>query len=110
MRTRNIAMLLLGTLLGIGARGQLVQTPPPPTTLRAPEPKQQQPPSQRQPLPPGTRAPQPILQTPGAGTVEGFVYWDTKSYSHVPASSCSGLAITVGVGSSSGGPLTAYTQ
>jgi hypothetical protein len=28
---------------------------------------------------------------------------------HIPANSCTGLAITVSVGSSSGGPLTAYT-
>ena len=31
------------------------------------------------------------------------------SFSHVPAGSCSGLAVTVAVGSSSGGPLVAYT-
>src|SRR6266566_4907452 len=43
---------------------------------------------------PGTKAPQPILQAPGAGNVEGFVYWDTASISHSPASSCSGLAVT----------------
>src|SRR5215471_3344371 len=44
-----------------------------------------------------------------AGTIEGFVYWDTKHFTHVPAGSCSGLAVTVAVGSSSGGPLVAYT-
>src|SRR6478672_4389317 len=44
-----------------------------------------------------------------AGTIEGFVYWDTKHFSHVPGVSCSGLAVTVSVGSSSGGPLVAYT-
>jgi len=44
-----------------------------------------------------------------AGTIEGFVYWDANSVRHMPANSCSGLAITVSVGSSSGGPLTAYT-
>jgi len=44
-----------------------------------------------------------------AGTIEGFVYWDTKHFSHVPGGSCSGLAVTVSVGSSSGGPLVAYT-
>jgi len=44
-----------------------------------------------------------------AGTIEGFVYWDANSITHKPASSCSGLALTVSVGSSSGGPLTAYT-
>jgi hypothetical protein len=44
-----------------------------------------------------------------AGTVEGFVYWNANTISHIPADSCSGLAITVSVGSTSGGPLTAYT-
>lgn len=44
-----------------------------------------------------------------AGTIEGFVYWDANTIVHQPAGSCSGLAITVSVGSSSGGPLTAYT-
>lgn len=58
---------------------------------------------------PGSTAPQPMLQQPGAGSVEGFVYWDANKIAHKPASSCGGLAITVSVGSSSGGPLTAYT-
>jgi len=44
-----------------------------------------------------------------AGTIEGFVYWDASHFSHVPSGSCSGLAITVTVGSTSGGPLVAYT-
>jgi hypothetical protein len=44
-----------------------------------------------------------------AGTIEGFVYWNANAVTHIPADSCSGLAITVSVGSSSGGPLTAYT-
>ena len=44
-----------------------------------------------------------------AGTIEGFVYWDVNSVRHTPANSCSGLAITVSVGSSSNGPFTAYT-
>src|SRR6266853_5994828 len=44
-----------------------------------------------------------------AGTIEGFVYWDVNTVRHMPANSCSGLAITVSVGSSSGGPFTAYT-
>jgi len=44
-----------------------------------------------------------------AGTIEGFVYWDENSVRHTPANSCSGLAITVSVGSSSNSPFTAYT-
>ena len=44
-----------------------------------------------------------------AGTIEGFVYWDASHFSHVPSGSCNGLVITVAVGSTSGGPLVAYT-
>lgn len=109
MRPKNIAVFVIGSLLGIGASGQSVRTAPAPTTIPAPAPLKHQPPSGRQPLSPGARAPQPIMQALAAGRVEGFVYWDAKSYTHVPASSCSGLAVTVGVGSSSGGPFTAYT-
>jgi len=86
------------------------QTAPPPTsTLTAPGPQKHQPQQQRQPPLPGTRAPQPILQAPNRGNVEGFVYWDASKITHKPSGSCSGLAITVSVGSNSGGPLTAYT-
>ena len=76
------------------------------TALGPHQPAQAQP-QRQQPLP-GTKAPQPILQAPGAGNVEGFVYWDTASISHSPASSCSGLAVTVAVGNSSGGKSNAY--
>ncbi|MGC1453385.1 MAG: hypothetical protein WA830_25410 [Candidatus Sulfotelmatobacter sp.] len=55
-------------------------------------------------LPPGGDHPEST-----AGTIEGFVYWDVNTVRHMPANSCSGLAITVSVGNSSGGPLTAYT-
>ncbi|HTE88015.1 MAG TPA: hypothetical protein VK639_03575 [Terriglobales bacterium] len=55
-------------------------------------------------LPPGADHPEST-----AGTIEGFVYWDVNTVRHMPMNSCSGLAITVSVGSSSGGPLTAYT-
>ncbi len=43
-----------------------------------------------------------------AGSIEGFVYWDANKIKHTPPGSCSGLAIQVNVGSSSG-PFTAYT-
>ena len=45
-----------------------------------------------------------------AGTIEGFVYWDANSVSHIPANSCSGLAITVSVGRFLGSLRTAYTR
>jgi hypothetical protein len=88
---------------------QVRTTPTQVPNVTAPGPqKPAQAEQQRQQPLPGTRAPQPILQAPGAGTVEGFVYWDTASVSHTPASTCSGLAVNVAVGNSSGGKSNAY--
>jgi len=88
---------------------QVRTTPTQVPNVTAPGPQQpaQSQLQRQQPLS-GAKAPQPILQTPGAGTVEGFVYWDTASVSHTPASTCSGLAVTVAVGNSSGGESNAY--
>jgi hypothetical protein len=72
---------------------------------------------QQRPRPPAGPAASPIsalakaqapIPAPYAGDVEGFVYWETNAVAHKPASSCSGLAITVSVGSSSGSPFEAY--
>lgn len=57
---------------------------------------------------PGPQRHEPPPPT-GAGDVEGFVYWDASKITHTPASSCSGLSITVSSGSNSGGSSTAYT-
>jgi hypothetical protein len=95
MRTLIRATCLLAILLDIAASAQRVSpaAPAPNRTITAP----------------GLQ--RPPVDHPGnaAGTIEGFVYWDASHFSHVPAGSCSGLAVTVSVGSSSGGPLTAYT-
>ena len=85
---------------------QVSQTAPAPNrSIGAPAPQRHQPPHGPQPLPPGTRAPQPIMQSPGAGTIEGFVYWDTGTFTHTPASSCAGLSLTVSVANGLGGPF-----
>ena len=111
MRTRTIGIFLVAALFNIAAWAQSVPgTAPPPTKLTAPggeRPGSPQEPPQKQL--PGAKASPAILAAPGAGSVEGFVYWDAKAISHVPGSSCGGLAVTVSVGRSSGGPLTAYT-
>jgi len=113
MSYKKIFVIAFGiaALLPDGAIAQSVsQTAPAPTgSLTAPGPQKHQPQQQRQPLPPGRTAPQPVLEAPGKGNVEGFVYWDALKIVHKPAGSCSGLAITVSVGTNSGGPLTAYT-
>src|SRR5437588_8438123 len=63
---------------------QVSQTAPAPNrSISAPAPQAHQPQQGRQPLPLGTRAPQPIMQPPGAGTVEGFVYWDASQFKHI---------------------------
>ncbi len=95
MRINLSCVSLVITLYGFTALAQSIRTAPPiQPKIMAPAPQRQRPPADR---------PQ------NEGTIEGFVYWDAKSFSHIPASSCSGLAVTVSVGSSSGGPLTAYT-
>jgi hypothetical protein len=67
----------------------------------------------KRPQPPQLALPNPQKHTPPSepaprGTIEGFVYWDTASVTHVPASSCNGLAVSVAVGDSSGGKSTSY--
>lgn len=95
MRTLFSGICLLAILVNMPASAQRVSptAPVPNRTITAPG-------SQR---PPGDHP------ESTAGTIEGFVYWDANSITHKPASSCSGLALTVSVGSNSGGPLTAYT-
>ena len=98
MRTRVIATCLEIALLGVAATAQKVsQTVPAPNRNITASRTQKN-------LPAGADHPEST-----AGTVEGFVYWDANHYAHNPAGSCTGLAITVSVGSSSGGPLVAYT-
>jgi hypothetical protein len=95
MRTLLTAICLLPTVLNMPSSAQRVsQTAPAPNrNIAAPV-------SHR---PPGDHP------ESSAGSIECFVYWDTKHFSHVPGGSCSGLAVTVAVGSSSGEPSVAYT-
>ena len=87
-------LILIAVLCGGGVTAQITPTVPAPNrNITGPSPHR----------PPGDHP------ESTAGKIEGFVYWDVQKVSHVPANSCSGMAITVGVGSSSGGPLTAYT-
>ncbi len=95
MRTLFSAFCLLAILVNIPASAQRVS----PTAPSA----------NRGIVAPGSQRPPADHPQSAAGTIEGFVYWDANSITHKPASSCSGLALTVSVGSSSGGPLTAYT-
>ncbi len=109
MRIGSCHIVLSVLLFSAGVFGQSVPaTAPPPVKVTPSGPQRQEPPA-REASNPIAKAPAPIPAPGGAGTIEGFVYWDATNISHLPASSCSGLAITVSVGSSSGGPLVAYT-
>jgi hypothetical protein len=103
-----VAVLICGNL----AAQSVTSTAPPPTKMTAPAPQKHQAPGSQHPAGQTshsqiTAAPPPVVKVAN-GTIEGFVYWDTSHFSHVPALSCSGLAITVSVGSSNG-PFTSYT-
>lgn len=95
MRTLLSEICLLAMLVTVPASAQRIpQTAPKPN---------------RSLIGPGAQRPGADHPESTAGTIEGFVYWDAKRFSHLPAGSCSGLAVTAAVGSSSGGPLVAYT-
>lgn len=107
MTVTGVALLCCGYVIGQSVPTAVSQPNRNLTPLGAQRPGN--PPAQPQRQSPAARAPQPVMQAPGAGTVEGFVYWDANQVAHKPAASCIGLGITVSVGSNSGGPLTAYT-
>ena len=92
MRRTIILIFVLCIPGALGIAQSVPATRPPAPKLTLPGPQKHSPPSE--PAPPGT--------------IEGFVYWDTSSVTHAPASSCNGLAVSVAVGDSSGGKSTAY--
>ena len=98
----------MAALICESVAAQVTSAPPPNSTLTPPARQAARPPDVRQQELPGTRATEPSKQTFPNGTIEGFVYWDATQFTHNPELSCSGLAITVSAGSSSG-PFTQYT-
>src|SRR5690242_21840561 len=83
MAIAGMSFLCGGNVVGQsvpGAVGEPIRTVTAPSTQRPGNP-----PSQPQKQSPAARAPQPIRQTTGAGTVEGFVYWDATQIAHKPA-------------------------
>ena len=101
-----LVMALALEICAATAYAQVSQTAPAPNrSITAPAPQAHQPPGGRPALPPGTQAPRPIMQPPGAGTIEGFVYWDTSTFTHTPASTCAGLSLTVSVANGLTGPF-----
>lgn len=43
----------------------------------------------------GATPPVTSMSAPGAGSVEGYVYWDTRAVTHNPAGACNGFSVTV---------------
>jgi len=97
MRT-NLALFLVAiTLSGLGAFAQ-----PPVSTAPVQGPVMTAPGQHRQ-QPPGGRSAFP-------GILEGYVYWDTSGVQHNPPLSCSGLAVTVSVGTPPTGSTPTFEQ
>jgi hypothetical protein len=89
-----IVVMICGPLVA-----QVSQKAPPPTGITAPGPQAHRPPSGRPQQAPGTSAPPPVNGlVVGQGAIVGYVYWDSKSITHTPANSCTGLGATVSVG------------
>jgi hypothetical protein len=89
--------LILGT-----CRAQTVPATMPPSVPNLMAPAQQQEPHTG--ARPSSQIPvaQTQLPAPYPGTIEGFVYWDTTSFSHNPPQTCNGLTVTVLTGSQPG--------
>lgn len=110
MRRKRIWISLTIALYGVSISAQqsvpTTQTQAPNAT--APGPQRQQPPARQQPS--TAQRPQPPGRAFSQGTIEGYVYWDTHSVQHKPSLSCSGLTLTVGVGTPPSGSTPAFEQ
>jgi len=62
------------------------------------------------PLGPQRQRPPVGPQSSNQGTIEGYVYWDTNAVQHNPPLVCSGLAVTVSVGTPPSGPTPTFEQ
>jgi hypothetical protein len=106
--------ILAISLCGASALAQSIPMSPQQAPNIAPTgPTRQQSGGQRQPAPGTVKATpttlpgvQPLYQ----GTIEGYVYWDTGAVQHNPASACSGLAVTVSVGTAPSGSTPTFEQ
>lgn len=116
MRRFLIPTLFALVLCVESVSAQSVGTAPPPRTqLTAPGPQKHQPPGHQQPLNSqiSQTAPPPSSLSMNPGTIMGYVYWSSKTVKHSPPQNCGGLAVSVGVGSPSGGstlgPFNGFT-
>lgn len=55
-------------------------------------------------------APLTTLHAPYTGTLEGYVYWNTTAVQHNPATACTGLSVTVSVGTPPSGTTPTFEQ
>jgi hypothetical protein len=116
MRRNSSWDFLLIALCGLSAMAQHSATTAP---AQAPQvtlqgPQRPQPPGHQQPTSgPSSRtaqAPLTSIQAPYPGTLEGYVYWDTNTVKHNPPLSCSGLTVTISVGTPPSGSTPAFEQ
>lgn len=96
-----LGVLSIAVAICASAAAQIPTTAPPQTNVTPLGPQRHQAPGQQQPSRQAQigRAPAPTsVQMAGQGTIVGYVYWDTKSVQHTPATNCVGLGSAVSVG------------
>ncbi|HEY4052356.1 MAG TPA: hypothetical protein VGL74_01345 [Terriglobales bacterium] len=102
-----LMVALVASMCGLLA-AQITTAKPPSTNINPPGPHAQQPAGGQHPASPSsqmTTPPLPVgVKMVGQGAIAGYVYWDTQTITHKPASSCSGLGSAVGVGTAPKGP------
>jgi hypothetical protein len=90
----RVAVVILLPCVTIAA--QISQTAPAPNqNITAPGPQKHGPPAGPQQPPPGTTVPRQILQNTGAGTVEGYILWDTSLIQYKLSTPCQGVQVIV---------------
>ena len=106
---------LMLAFLGVAPAQQSVPLSPvqAPNAVTPQAPQKHGPPAQPQPAGGIPRtAPQPLtnIHAPYTGTLEGYLYWDTSAVQHNPPAACSGLAVTVSVGTPPSGSTPTFEQ
>ncbi len=109
MRRKWMWISLTIALYGLSVFAQSVPTTPTQApNVTPPGPQRRQAPARQQPS--IARRPQLPARTSSPGTITGYVYWDTHSVQHKPPLSCSGLTVTVGVGTPPSGSTPTFEQ
>ena len=100
-RPAAVAIALFTAVLCGFLPAQVPATKQPNPNITPVGPQRPEPPAARQPTKPGGQAPAPTNISVNAGTIYGFVYWDSTATAHLGPSICNALSITVAVASKS---------